>query len=241
MSATNYLELTQTILQAAALHQSAIVSCHAVHAIVTASDAPELCHKVNSFEAVTPDGQPVRWALRWLHGIKLKDRVYGPELTLRVCEAAAKEKVGVYLYGGTPDVLERLNRELLRRFPDLVLAGEAPPFRPLTAAEDQAVIERIAASGAGIVLIGLGCPKQDEFAFAHRHQIDAVQICVGAAFNFHAGVQPMAPSWMQRNGLEWLFRLYQEPQRLWRRYLHTNSRFLYLLLLQMLRTRGAAD
>mgnify|MGYP002078295443 CR=1 FL=1 len=237
VSATTYQELTQTILRAAQLRQPAIVSCHAVHAIVTASDSPELCQKVNSFDAVTPDGQPVRWALRWLHRVKLRDRVYGPELMVQVCRAAAEARVGVYLYGGTPEVLERLTRVLRERFPDLKLHGDAPPFRPLTAEEDQQVVERIAASGAGIVFIGLGCPKQDEFAFAHRDRLDAVQICVGAAFDFHAGVKPMAPRWMQRMGLEWLFRLWQEPRRLWRRYLYTNSRYLWLLFLQFLRKR----
>jgi exopolysaccharide biosynthesis WecB/TagA/CpsF family protein len=102
----------------------------------------------------------------------------------------------------------------------------------LTPEEDEQVVARILASGAGIVFIGLGCPKQDEFAYSHHHRLSAVQICVGAAFDFHAGRKPMAPPWMQRAGLEWLFRLYQEPRRLWRRYASTNGKFLYLLLLQ---------
>ncbi|AMV32002.1 Putative N-acetylmannosaminyltransferase [Pirellula sp. SH-Sr6A] len=241
VSATTYAELTEVILQAALNRQSAIVSCHSVHAVVTASVSRDLCQKVNSFDAVTPDGQPVRWSLRWLHGIRLQDRVYGPELTLRVCEEAARKKVGIYLYGGTFEVLEKLTHKLQTRYPGLVVHGEAPPFRALTEQEDRAVVERIEKSGAGIVFIGLGCPKQDEFAFAHRSSIHAVQICVGAAFDFHAGVKKMAPPWMQRNGLEWLFRLCQEPRRLWWRYLSANTSFLYLLLGQFLRGKKSPN
>ncbi len=229
VSATDYRELTKSIVQAASLRQSSIVSCHAVHPIVLATESIDLNAQINAFEAVTPDGQPVRWALNWLHRLKLRDRVYGPELMLRVCEAAANEGIAIYLYGGTPEVLDRLSQRLLEKFPKLKVSGEAPPFRPLTEEEDQQVVERIRQSEAGCVFIGLGSPKQDEFAFAHRDQIAAVQICVGAAFDFHAGTKRMAPAWMQRSGLEWSFRLYQEPGRLWRRYAYTNIRFLFLL------------
>lgn len=233
VSATHYQELTDRILDAARDHQPAVVSCHAAHAIVTASRSAELRQQVNTFEAVTPDGQPVRWALNRLFGTRLKDRVYGPELMLRVCAAAAQQQVSIYLYGGTPEVLSKLSSNLLQKFPNLRISGsEAPPFRPLTADEDQQMIQRITNSRAGIVFIGLGCPKQDQFAYAHRRQISAVQICVGAAFDFHAGVKSIAPQWMQRIGLEWLFRLGQEPRRLWKRYLITNSLFLRDFLLQ---------
>jgi exopolysaccharide biosynthesis WecB/TagA/CpsF family protein len=162
-----------------------------------------------------------------LHGAGLRERVYGPELMLRLCRMAADAGLGVYLYGGTPEVLDRLVARLSRRCPGLCVVGaEAPPFRTLTADEDEAVCARIRSSGARLVFIGLGCPKQDLFAHAHRDRIAAVQICVGAAFDFHAGVKPMAPRWMQRSGFEWLFRLAQEPRRLGRRYLVTNTVFL---------------
>src|SRR5204863_3570670 len=148
-------------------------------------------------------------------------------LMLRLCRAAAAAGVSIYLYGGNPAVAEKLRANLLAACPGLEIAGyEAPPFRALTPDEDEAVVERINASGAGLVFIGLGCPKQDHFAFEHRDRLRAVQLCVGAAFDFHAGVKKMAPAWMQRRGLEWLFRLGQEPGRLWRRYLVTNSRFV---------------
>ena len=135
-------------------------------------------------------------------------------------------------------MLEKLQANLARLCPGLVVAGgEAPPFRPLTPAEDRAVVERIRASGAGLVFIGLGCPKQDLFAHDHRPQLEAVQVCVGAAFDLHAGIRQMAPAWVQRRGLEWLYRLLQEPGRLWRRYLVTNSIFLVKLTAALARRR----
>jgi exopolysaccharide biosynthesis WecB/TagA/CpsF family protein len=207
-----------------------VVACHAVHAVVTSSDDPVLRDKVNDFEMITPDGQPVRWALNWVHGAGLAERVYGPELMLRLCGAAAREGIGIYLYGGTDPILEQLRAALLARFPELHISGwEAPPFRALTEEEDRAVVKRINNSGAGLVFIGLGCPKQDHFAADHKDRIAAVQVCVGAAFDFHAGVKPTAPPWMQRRGLEWVFRLVQEPRRLWKRYLVTNTRFVLKL------------
>ncbi|MBW3599405.1 MAG: WecB/TagA/CpsF family glycosyltransferase [Planctomycetes bacterium] len=224
---TTYDAAVAAILGAAQRGESAIVSCHAVHAVVTLSGDRRLREMANEFAMITPDGQPVRWALNLLHRARLSDRVYGPELMLRLCRKAAEEGVSIYLYGGTDEVLERLTANLQCLAPGLKIAGaEAPPFRPMTEEEDRAAVERINASGARAVFIGLGCPKQDVFAFEHRERIDAVQICVGAAFDFHAGVKPMAPEWMQRRGLEWLYRLIQEPRRLWRRYLVTNSIFV---------------
>ena len=224
---TTYAEATATIIAAAQRRQPSVVSCHAVHAIVTMSDNPVLRDQVNRFDMITPDGQPVRWAINSLHKSGLADRVCGPQLTLEVCRQAAASDVSIYLYGGSPSVVEKLKANLEEQFPGLVIAGyESPPFRPLTLSEDEAVVERINTSGAGIVLIGLGCPKQDIFAFEHRSRIQGVQLCVGAAFDMHAGVKSFAPAWMRKRGLEWLYRLMQEPRRLARRYLSTNTIFL---------------
>lgn len=236
VSPVTYDEAIAAILRAAEEGRAGIVSCHAAHAIVTASNDAELRHQVNGFDLVTPDGQPVRWALNWLHRTRLADRVYGPELMRRLCLAAAERGISVYLYGGTPEVAEVLPGRLAELAPRLKIAGaESPPFRPLTPSEDEALVARIRASGAGLVFIGLGCPKQDRFAHAHRDAIPAVQLCVGAAFDFLAGAKRMAPSWMQRWGLEWLFRLTTEPGRLWRRYLVTNSQFVWKLVWASLR------
>jgi N-acetylglucosaminyldiphosphoundecaprenol N-acetyl-beta-D-mannosaminyltransferase len=227
VSVTDYASATAAVIEAAKLRTPAVVTCHAVHAIVTISGDPDLRAKANTFELVTPDGQPVRWAMNLLHRTGLTDRVYGPQLMMHLCRAAAEEGVSIYLYGGNPAVAEKLRANLLAHCPNLEIAGyEAPPFRALTPEEDRAVVERINASGAGLVFIGLGCPKQDVFAAEHRDRIRAVQVCVGAAFDFHAGVKSVAPPWMQKRGLEWLYRLWQEPGRLWRRYLVTNSIFL---------------
>jgi exopolysaccharide biosynthesis WecB/TagA/CpsF family protein len=238
LSVSNYNEATRLILAAAQAGQRAVVACQAVHAVITASQDPVLRARVNSFDLVTPDGQPVRWAMNLLHRTRLAERVYGPELMLRVCQAAAEAAVPIYLYGGTPAVVDQLVDNLRRRFSGLRIAGaEAPPFRPLTAVEDEAVVERIKASGAQVVFIGLGCPKQDHFAYEHHDRIRGVLLAVGAAFDFHAGAKKMAPAWMQRRGLEWLFRLSQEPGRLWKRYLTTNTVFLARLALAWLRRR----
>ncbi len=176
---------------------------------------------------VTADGQPVRWALNWLHGAQLEQRLTGSELMWRLCQRASTEGVPIYLYGSTPQTLAALSVNLRRAFPALQIVGaESPPYRALSAEEVTAMIQRVNASGAGLMFLGLGCPKQDLFAAEHTDQLKVVQLCVGAAFDFHAGTKPIAPSWMQRCGLEWLFRLLHEPRRLWKRYLVTNTKFV---------------
>jgi N-acetylglucosaminyldiphosphoundecaprenol N-acetyl-beta-D-mannosaminyltransferase len=236
ISATDYDESVAKLLLAAQRRIPAVASFFAVHAVVTAGSEASLRAQVNTFDIVAPDGQPVRWALRWLHGVRLDDRVYGPETMLRLCGAAAAAGVCVYLYGGSnADILRRLQFNLKARFPTLVIAGaEVPPFHALTATEDEALVARVNTSNAGLLFIGLGCPKQDVFAAAHRECIRAVQCCVGAAFDFHAGEKKMAPRWMQRRGLEWLYRLGQEPRRLAGRYVKTNTIFLGRLVRQLL-------
>ncbi len=238
VSATTYDEATDFILQSARQGRSAVVSAHAVHAVVTSSDDPELLATVNRFDIITPDGQPVRWALNALHRTGLRDRVWGPELMLRVCRGAAREDVPIFLYGSSPEVLALLGANLKSWCPGIQIAGcHSPPFRPLTAEEEADVIDRIHSSGAGIVFVGLGFPKQDHFAGAMQGRLRAVLVNVGAAFDFHAGTKPTAPRWMQARGLEWLYRLCHEPRRLWRRYLTTNSRFVVKFTVALLRQR----
>jgi exopolysaccharide biosynthesis WecB/TagA/CpsF family protein len=224
---TSYDEAGEIIVAAAEQGHSAVVSCHAVHAVATASCDRSLRDKVNRFDMITPDGQPVRWALNLLHRTGLSERVTGRGITDAVCQRAAERGVGVYLYGGSPEVVVKFRNDLKRRFPQLHVAGyESPPYRALTPEEDRAVVDRINSSGARIVFIGLGFPKQDVFAWEHHDKLEAIQVCVGAVFDFYAGVKKCAPLWMQRHGLEWCYRLMQEPRRLWRRYLVTNTLFL---------------
>ncbi len=240
VAASYYDEIADVVIRSAEKKIPAVISLHAVHAIIESISDPALLAKVNCFDAVLPDGQPVRWALNHLHGLGLRERVYGPELTLRLCSRAADDGIPIYLYGSMPDVIELLQQKLLEKFPKLQIAGsESPPFRALTPEEDDAVVRRINESGAGILFIGLGCPKQDHFAADHADRIIAVQVCVGAAFDFHAGTKPMAPAWMQRYGLEWIYRLSREPRRLWRRYVQTNSIFVAKWLSAAMRGRSS--
>lgn len=234
VSRIDYQEATELIIQSAQERRGMIVDHMPVHGLIEATSDPVLKEKINQFDIVAPDGQPIRWALNRLYRTNLSDRVYGPELMLRLCQEAEQKHIGVYLYGSQPVVLEKLTGNLLRRFPSLPIVGmEAPPFRPLTPEEDRATVTRINQSGAGLIFLGLGCPKQEHFAFDHRDTIHGVQLCVGAAFDFHAGTKNMAPPWMQRNGLEWLFRLSSEPKRLWQRYLLTNCLFLAKLSMEL--------
>jgi N-acetylglucosaminyldiphosphoundecaprenol N-acetyl-beta-D-mannosaminyltransferase len=183
--------------------------------------------RLNGFDLVTPDGQPVRWALNLLHGAGLTDRVYGPTLTLRVLERCADEGLPIYLYGSTDETLGRLVPELERMFPALKLAGVEPSkFRPVQPSEDVEIAARIRDSGARLVLVGLGCPRQEIFAYAMRPLLDMPLMAVGAAFDYHAGQLRKPPEWMQRRGLEWLWRLGLEPRRLWRRYVILNPAYL---------------
>ena len=230
ISVTDYDELVECVVDSAIAGDPAVVSLFAVHAVITASDDSDLLRKVNTFDAIGPDGQPVRWAMNWLHKTKLVDRVYGPETTLRICRMAADRGVPIYLYGSTPSVLDRLSENLISKYPKLQIAGcESPPFRKLTEQESDELVERVHKSGAKIFFIGLGCPKQDHFAFEYANRLKCVQVAVGAAFDFHAGTKSTAPAWMQKRGLEWLFRLAAEPRRLWKRYLITNSIYVFKL------------
>jgi len=238
ISATTYEEALVCVIKAAKARNSGCVSHIAVHGLIEGSKDLRFRSILEEFEIVAPDGQPVRLALRLLHGTNLPDRCYGPEFMLHVCRRAAVEGIGVFLYGSHPNVVESLRKHLIAQIPGLAIVGWEPSvFRPLTEVEDNALVSRINESKTGIVFVGLGCPLQETFAYAHRKKIKAVQICVGAAFDFLSQNKKMAPVWMQRNSLEWLFRLIQEPRRLWRRYLITNTIFLWRLFLQLSRVK----
>ena len=233
ISVTDYDEAVACILAAARRNEPYLVTALAVHGVVETRSKPELRRAIEDFDIVTPDGQPVRLALNWFHRAGLADRVYGPTLTLRLCEGAAREGVPVYFYGSTAEVVASLAAAMQRQHPDLRVAGAEPSaFRPLTPAESAELGERIRASGAGIVFIGLGCPRQELFAWQNRDIIGRPMVCVGAAFDFHAGTKRQAPAWMQDHALEWLFRLSQEPRRLFRRYAITNTIFVWALVRQ---------
>lgn len=236
VSVTTVAEAAETIVEAAKQRRGGSATFLPVHGIVTGAMDKNYRDQLNSLDLIGPDGQPVRWALNLLRDAGMTRRVYGPETTLAICRRAAAEGVGIYLYGSTQDVLVNLRSRLETLYPDLKIIGiESPPFRALTEDEKRQTAQRINASGAGIVFVGLGCPRQESFAAEMRPHMDAVLVCVGAAFDFHAGNKRMAPPWMQKRGLEWLFRLISEPRRLWRRYLVTNTIFLFLLGINLLK------
>jgi N-acetylglucosaminyldiphosphoundecaprenol N-acetyl-beta-D-mannosaminyltransferase len=182
----------------------------------------------------TSDGMPVTWSLRKL-GFAKQQRINGPDLMWNYCEKAERTGQKIFFYGSTNTVLALLEDKLKAAFPELQIAGMySPPFRELTETEDKEVIERLNASGANVIFIGLGCPRQESWMFQHRGKINAVMIGVGAAFNYHAGTIKRAPLWMQNAGLEWLHRLASDPRRLWKRYFVTNSIFIVAMTAQLL-------
>jgi exopolysaccharide biosynthesis WecB/TagA/CpsF family protein len=226
----DYEAATARVLAAAREGRPLALTALAVHGVMTGATDPAHGARLNSFDLVTPDGQPVRWALNLLHRAGLRDRVYGPTLTLRVLAGCAAQGLPVYLYGSTEATLDRLVAALTERFPDLKIAGrEASKFRPARPGEDAAIAARVRDSGARLVLVGLGCPRQELFAYAMRPLLDMPLLAVGAAFDYHAGLLRTPPGWMQRAGLEWLWRLGLEPRRLWRRYVLLNPAYLLRL------------
>ena len=238
----DYEAATAKIKNAALLRLPLSVSALAVHGVITGVQDEQHRFRLNSFELIVPDGQPVRWALNLLHKAGLKDRVYGPSLTLHVLKMAAQEGLSVYFYGTTAAVLARLKRQLKERYPALYVAGMEPSaFRTLTLQEKKDIGKRIDDSGARIVMVGLGCPRQEVFAYEMRSLLPMPVMAVGAAFPFIAGELSQAPPWMQRNGLEWLFRLRAEPKRLWRRYLLLNPYYVFLIASQLFGVRFSSS
>ncbi|MDQ4143021.1 MAG: WecB/TagA/CpsF family glycosyltransferase [Actinomycetota bacterium] len=236
VDAVDYEAAVDKIVTAARAGAGFSVSALAVHGVMTGVGDPGQRYRLNHLDLVTPDGQPVRWALNLLHRTSLSDRVYGPTLTLEVCRAAAGEGLPVYFYGSREAVLERLEVRLRELFPDLIVAGRQPSlFRRTTGSERDRIVERIRASGARITFVGLGCPRQEVFAYEYRDALSMPVLAVGAAFDYLAGLLKEPPALMQRVGLQWLYRLLQDPRRLWRRYVLLNSAYLALLCLQALK------
>ena len=205
-----------------------------VHGVMESQQDEDLRQIHNHAGMVVPDGMPLVW-LGKLHGHSHMTRVYGPDLMLALCERSVERGYRHYLYGGAEGVPELLAERLRQRFPGIQIVGTySPPFRPLTPEEDETIVQRINQSHPDIVWVGLSTPKQERWMAAHVGRVSApVLIGVGAAFDFHAGLKPQAPRWMQRSGLEWFFRLLTEPRRLWRRYLINNPKFVARVAMQL--------
>jgi N-acetylglucosaminyldiphosphoundecaprenol N-acetyl-beta-D-mannosaminyltransferase len=209
-----------------------------VHTVMEAHDDPDYRSIVNSADLVTSDGMPLVWGLRAL-GLRAAARIYGPDLTRALLDRSARAGVPVGFYGGSPRVLSQLLSRIGEEFPALMVAyAWSPPFRKLTVEEEADAVRSIQRSGARILFVGLGCPKQERWMARMRGPVPAVMVGVGAAFDFIAEVKPQAPAFVQRAGLEWLFRLGTEPRRLWRRYLYHNPRFILLFGRQLWQERA---
>lgn len=220
--------------------KSAYLCLANVHMVMEAHDDPDFRRMINEADLVTPDGAPISWALRFL-GVRDATQVRGPELTPRLCRRCARENIPVGFYGGTPEVLDRMTGNLKESIPGLQVAySYSPPFFSLDRRAQDRIIEDINISGARVLFVGLGCPKQEKWMAANRNRIHAVMLGVGAAFDILGKRNKEAPKWMQVAGLEWMYRLANEPRRLWRRYLYNNPRFLGLLVMQLL-TRGGSE
>lgn len=227
-----------TIQSWASLRESRYVCICNVHSVVTARSDPEFRNALADSDMNTPDGAPVAWLLR-RDGFAGQQRINGPDLMWRYAKLAEEAGQSIFLYGGSEGTLTLLRQALLSKFPRLIIAGcYSPPFRPLSADEDMADVERINSSGASVVWVGLGCPKQELWMAAHRGRVNAVMVGVGAAFDYHAGTIARAPLWMRNAGLEWTHRLASEPRRLFPRYAVTNSIFLMLMLRKNIRLRS---
>jgi N-acetylglucosaminyldiphosphoundecaprenol N-acetyl-beta-D-mannosaminyltransferase len=239
VSAVNMATALEVIEGWVARREPHYVCVTGVHGVMECQRDGELRRIHNSAGLVTPDGMPLVWLSR-ARGFRTVGRVYGPDLMLEVCERSAARAWRHFFYGGPEGVAQRLADRLRERFAGLEVAGVyAPPFRPLTAEEDDGIVQRINDAHADIVWVGLSTPKQEVWMAAHVGRVAApVLIGVGAAFDFNAGLKRQAPAWMQRSGLEWLFRLMTEPRRLWRRYLINNPSFVALVALQSLGLRS---
>lgn len=213
---------------------SKVVCVANVHMLTEAYWHSELELLLKCADIVTPDGMPLVWMMKQL-GIRNQDRVAGLDILMALCHSATERGTGVYFVGSLPEILESMEERLNRDFPGLTIAGMEPlPFRPLTQEEDETLIRKINESGAGIVFVSLGCPKQEYWMAAHKDRIHAVMVGLGGAFPVYAGIHKRAPKWMRDLGLEWLYRLVQEPKRLWYRYGSTIPPFMYLAFKQLL-------
>jgi N-acetylglucosaminyldiphosphoundecaprenol N-acetyl-beta-D-mannosaminyltransferase len=240
VDATSYAQVCDRLEHWIAEAQSIFIVAANVHVLMTAHWQKSYQIALEQASLITPDGMPLVWAMKLL-GIKDQRRVYGPDLMLAVCDRATQKGYGIYLYGSTEPTLELLAQKLKQKFPKLIISGKYAPAKfPIVdnlpeLTDLNSDLERINQSDAKIIFIGLGCPKQEYWMAAAKGKLNGVAIGVGAAFDFHSGRVSQAPRWLMAIGLEWLYRLIQEPQRLWQRYLIQNPLFLFLFVKQLIK------
>ncbi len=238
LSIGDYSQMFNRIIELARQHTSSYICVANVHMCMIAKQDKGFAESVNQADIVTPDGMPLVSALRVLHGIR-QDRVAGMDLMPDLLETCEREGLSVFFYGATEETLAQLRKNVKLKYPALKIAGQlSPPFRDLSEAEESLLIKEVNAVNPNLVFVALGCPKQEKWMARNKSRISAPLIGVGGAFPVVAGRQSRAPDWMRNNSLEWLYRFGQEPGRLWKRYLNTNSMFLYYLLRELLLKRS---
>ena len=237
VSTGRYPEFLDVIFRISESQPSTYVCVANVHMLAEAANDQAFATVVNNADIITPDGLPLTWALRLLYGVK-QPRVAGMDLLPDMLERASATKKLVYFYGGTQQMLDHTSSYIASNYPNLKVAGMySPPFRPITEAEIEDTVSQINASGAKIVFVVLGCPKQEKWMAAMRGRVNAVMIGIGGALPVMVGLQKRAPQWMQQSGFEWLYRLIQEPRRLFKRYFTTNLQFIFLLFTEWFKLR----
>ncbi|MBD2388118.1 WecB/TagA/CpsF family glycosyltransferase [Cylindrospermum sp. FACHB-282] len=234
ITALRFDDQIQTILNWASIRESKTVCVANVHMLMEAHWNPDFANVLRNADIVTPDGMPLVWMMRQM-GARYQDRVAGMDIFLALCQLAQTKNVSVFCLGSQIEILSQMRKRLEEEFPQLQIAAMEPlPFRPLTESEDEALIQKINSSGAGIVLVSLGCPKQEKWMDQHNGKIQAVMIGLGGVFPVYAGIQKRAPRIIRDIGLEWLYRWIQEPRRLWGRYIKTIPPFIWLATKQLL-------
>ena len=230
----DYDSAAARVIELARLKNGGYICISTVHMVMEGYDNPDYAARVNAADLIVPDGMPLVW-MQKLQGIGQASQVRGTTLMIKLFGIAERSNLSVGFYGGRQEILDKISVRLKKEFPDLkVNYLFSPPFKPLTDAEDAEITANIKNSGTDILFIGLGCPKQERWMAQHKDKLPTVMLGVGAAFDFYAGNVSESPEWISRIGLEWFFRLIQEPKRLWRRYLILNPRFMRLAMVQLL-------
>ncbi len=241
ISASSFDGQVNVIIKWARRRLSRVVCVANVHMLMEGHWHRTFADVLMNADMLTPDGMPLVWMTSLMKG-KPQDRVAGMELMLALCKQAAEMNVGVFLFGSTAEMLIQIRRRLAEDFPNLQIVGTvSPPFRPLNEDENEAIAAQINQSGAGLVFVSLGCPKQETWMSAQSGRIKAVMVGLGGAFPVYAGTQQWAPSWMRQHGFEWCYRLKQDPRRLWKRYASTIPPFVWLALKQVVKVRLGLD
>ncbi|MEN8152918.1 MAG: WecB/TagA/CpsF family glycosyltransferase [Acidobacteriota bacterium] len=237
ISTGKYKTFVDNIIDLSLKKRSSYVCVANVHMVIESCNNSDFADIVNGADIITPDGMPLVKMLKYLYGIE-QDRVAGMDLFPDLLSEAEDQKISTFFYGSTKEVLDNVREKIKQKFPDLMVAGYYdPPFRSLSDEEENEIVKKINNSGASLIFVALGCPKQEIWMNRMKGRIEGVMVGVGGAFPVFAGITKRAPVWMQKASLEWLYRLIREPGRLWKRYFVTNSKFLYLSLLELVRMK----